>query len=704
MKKLISFILCGCLVLGLSVTAFAEDAAPDGSDDTPILISAPVEDGKGGKLDENTLEKIILFVKGKITIPAELTEFDYYVYSYKDGVAENISLSWSDKKRTRTISVIYSSENILGYSDYKNDSGDIKIAKITREQGQEAAEAFAKNLVPSVGEYKKTAERAGGNNFEYTFTYHKNGLPVNGIYFVVRVDYTDKSIKDFYNVPNYAKEFLGDKANAISLEEATKIYKAGIKAELYYFTSYDYKDGKISTFPAYTVTSENSVIDAITGKPISYGTRDVGYDDGDKSDSNEAGAAPTDPGSDGLTESEAAAAEEYDNILKPEEAFAKLQEAVPEFFKDAKLTGNWLSRNYYDKETLTWELSMDQGDKRTYSYASVDAKTGEIMSFSCYDWNDNDYSKEYTVDNEKLKTAANAMVARLSKGDYKYSEISISESKGRFAYANFVRLENDIKTQDGISVSFDNVTGKICSYNKRITKAEYKKFTPAGDEAVKNEYVKHSPLELCYVSTDGTTFSLAYAAKVDYNVSYFDGITAKPINYDGKPYQPVPDDGFTYSDISGHYAEAQIKDLAGIGVGFSGGLFKPDQNITDTELAELLLSVSGGKYYITPEMIYDCIGMPMPAPGAETEGVVVTREKAAILMANILGYGNAAKLEGIYKQPFSDVTEDMEGFGAIAIIKGLKIVGGNGNDTFSPAAYLTRGQFAIMLYNLLANR
>ena len=46
-----------------------------------------------------------------------------------------------------------------------------------------------------------------------------------------------------------------------------------------------------------------------------------------------------------------------------------------------------------------------------------------------------------------------------------------------------------------------------------------------------------------------------------------------------------------YSDISGHYAEKYINELAYYGVGFEGGEFKPDEKITQKDFLGSCLKV-----------------------------------------------------------------------------------------------------------------
>ena len=158
-----------------------------------------------------------------------------------------------------------------------------------------------------------------------------------------------------------------------------------------------------------------------------------------------------------------------------------------------------------------------------------------------------------------------------------------------------------------------------------------------------------------------------------------------------------------YTDISGHWAENAIKTLARFGICFSGNEFKPDSEITEKEFVALIMSaVSDNSPICITKSVIDNFGTYAPVShgilknGEEATDNAVTRSKAALWFARAMGYGDIAELSRIFVTPFSDVTENI---GAVAILSGLGVLNGTGDNTFSPNAHLTRAAAAMMIYN-----
>ena len=68
----------------------------------------------------------------------------------------------------------------------------------------------------------------------------------------------------------------------------------------------------------------------------------------------------------------------------------------------------------------------------------------------------------------------------------------------------------------------------------------------------------------------------------------------------GKPAAPESGDtAITYTDLSGSGVKADVEKLARYGVGYDGGRFRPDKQLTQWDLVALLASLEG--YCIDPE-------------------------------------------------------------------------------------------------------
>ena len=190
---------------------------------------------------------------------------------------------------------------------------------------------------------------------------------------------------------------------------------------------------------------------------------------------------------------------------------------------------------------------------------------------------------------------------------------------------------------------------------------------------------------------------------------WFYGIDAKngkTLDYSGVVSETGDAPDYKYTDIDGHYAEKAIKTLADIGVGFEGGLFRPDEIITQKDFAALL-SQSIFEYVVYDGRSIDVSKTAFYAANRINmedykENDPLAREKAVKYLIDVLGnYSDAAKIYGIFNTGFSDENEiDDSLVGYVAIAKGLGVISGS-NGTFSPKANITRGEAAQMIYNYL---
>ena len=174
----------------------------------------------------------------------------------------------------------------------------------------------------------------------------------------------------------------------------------------------------------------------------------------------------------------------------------------------------------------------------------------------------------------------------------------------------------------------------------------------------------------------------------------------------GKPAAPESGDtAITYTDLSGSGVKADVEKLARYGVGYDGGRFRPDKQLTQWDLVALLASLEG--YCIDPETadestrdtVYSmAYRMGILPRGTRDEGRAVTRGQAVKCLLDCAGYGPAARLQGIYTCTYSDaaaIPETDLGYAAIAQALGMVRGSYQGDRT------ATRGELAAMLCRLL---
>ena len=141
-----------------------------------------------------------------------------------------------------------------------------------------------------------------------------------------------------------------------------------------------------------------------------------------------------------------------------------------------------------------------------------------------------------------------------------------------------------------------------------------------------------------------------------------------------------------------------------MGLGFEGEEFKPDQKITNAEFEKLLAGNSYSYYgpYITKA--YDENGEEIDpdelTPDDETK---VTRQEACKLIISAMGGDRLAQMD-IFKTGYSDEKKiDKENIGAVALCKGLDIMGAKSGKKFKPNASITRGEAADLVIRMMSS-
>ncbi|MBP1988458.1 S-layer homology domain-containing protein [Paenibacillus eucommiae] len=173
-----------------------------------------------------------------------------------------------------------------------------------------------------------------------------------------------------------------------------------------------------------------------------------------------------------------------------------------------------------------------------------------------------------------------------------------------------------------------------------------------------------------------------------------------------------------FSDISGHWAEANIKQALSKGIvsGYPDGTFKPDTTVTRAEFSVMLmnaLKLEGEGVELTfkdtakiGSWALKAVAQAVQADiitgyedGSFRPDAEITRPEMAVLLANALhltGEANAAT-------GFADDKDIPEwAKGAVAAIKKIGVVEGRGTNEFAPNAQTTRGEAVTVLLRMLA--
>lgn len=188
-----------------------------------------------------------------------------------------------------------------------------------------------------------------------------------------------------------------------------------------------------------------------------------------------------------------------------------------------------------------------------------------------------------------------------------------------------------------------------------------------------------------------------------------DNDTGMPVN--NKPLE------VNISDISGHWAEASIKQAIsdGIVTGYPDGTFKPGNTVTRAEFSVMLMNALNRQEPGTDLTFTDKAEIGIWAQKAVSQAVQagifsgyengsfrpnanITRAEMATMIAKALKL--AAKENA--SSSFAD-DKDIPAWakGPVAALKELGIVNGTGANEFNPGAQTTRAEAVIVLLNML---
>lgn len=685
MKKLLSAILCLTMLSSLPVSAAAD----------------PMADA-------------LAAVKSRISVPAELTEFESNTSKNNDET--EYSFRWSDEDNRRSLDVSCDEYGrIDNYSywdrdDYK-DEEDNRLTPYTRQDALKFAEEFLKKALPDA--YGETSELAwdgtgsdgyfSGDGITYNFTFDRlyEGTKVANNY--VSVSVTAKqdgmSVRNMYSVYLYDTEFIVPKTTIENPEEA---YKKAYPISLFYEKDYG-KTGESKTDETRLVYSlDGGYISAETGeiKELKEYDGPILYENA--ADSVMGMEKSAGDGYD-FTEQEQ---KELDNVkgLKSAQEIEKNLRAISDLKMTSamKLTHSHVYRHDDDEYTMNLTFS---NDKDRWASITVDAKTGKIQSINNYTssyYTASTY-EEYNITDaqkENARKKANDFFAMVEPEISKEYEIRNENDFSTNVSISYKRMANGIEyTYNNANISYDVKENMLTNYDLYHSDANFVDPSNVIDaDTAYNEILKTSPLEKIYILTDTDQYELCYIPEDAY-VSV-DAFTGKAVESE-EPTQPGE-----YTDISGDewYAEA-VKRLSDIGIRLSGTEFKANENITKSDLLRIFGAGLKDRYYLFSDVNSIMSSMAkigiIPIAQPEEDNSPVTREDACVYMVRLAGFERVAKLSGIFNVSFADGDSiSPEKLGYAAILSGMGVVAGN-NGTLRPKDCITRAEAVQMLYKYL---
>ncbi|MDD2484324.1 MAG: hypothetical protein PHQ50_04820, partial [Eubacteriales bacterium] len=636
------------------------------------MILAPTFSVMAGTDESASLEKAILAVKQVVTVPADYTEFSHYSYtSDTENDSELIwNLTWQKPEDYASISAtVDSAGNIMSLYQYKNDEDQQGLAKVTRAQAEVKAKEFLKKVYPKMASDMREINRKDNILFSYDhyfeFALYANDLKVSFIKVSLSVNKYNGEISSFNGLTEgFSLPVLPTKTGAITKDAAVAAYLEKLGFELSYQSFYDYETQTLEIFPAYQISSSSKFVDAMTGEIVdAYYNGNIYYGGSmDESKGKEMGGF----GGMELTEEEIAEIVKVSSLLSKSEAVAKIKALAPSNpGADYTVESASLTQQYTDPEVYIWNISFKD------IYANVNAKTGELLSYSYY----TDVTGNQNNTEEECKRIAEAYLKRImpekfancefSENQNIYSIYKTEELPSSYSF-KYDRVENGMTfSQNGLYVDVDRKSGRIQYYNcEWYENAEFPIVTGAiAKEKLMELADKTGKYGLMYqqVGEKGDV-KLVYGF-TETLCSLFDPLNGGCLDWEGKPYQVVvrPE----YTDIKGHFCEMQVKVLLENGYYIKGNLFKPDAKITQADFFRYLYSNTYTDYDETElyEMLesIDLIEKAEIAPKS-----LLTRQDAAKFAVRYLGLGLAGEHPEIFTTTFKDkVANEYKGYAAL---------------------------------------
>lgn len=679
---------------------------------------------------ESAMKQALTYVKQRIDIPEELTEFDYskntaygkttYYFTWSTD-PDNFESYHYIEVAVRGKVIISYSEDGWGEWTGTSDKEDYSFGKLSQEEILKKMDSWIKKLNPTVYKNIKLDKESLNVSIRSRYAHASicrtsDGIPVEGQSGSICID------KDTGELINYGLNWIlgagfPDYDDIISKSEATKAFKEKMPMDLVYTTSYDWENDEFIPHLIYRQT-DFSDIDALSGELSTFEGSYYNYH-GDVVEGDDAVADGANPNTGGggvnFTDEEIKKMELEGTLMTAEEALKMLVDM--DMFWLGENPGVEYSYSYANPEKDEYNINLNIASRDTIYYITEDKitgedvqkekivtttarvnlnpKTGEILSFT----------SSSSLPSESIITSANAksyikkytdILAGEKTKEFKLDDVQIAYNKKNpdgtpfedsyvvSASASSPRYAYDIPSMaEDIGITI-NKAGKITDYHISYSGIEYPepKNILTKDEAV-DKYFEQVEYELEHrlaIKKDVVYTAVVYDADNDL---YIDAFSGKLTNVDGAEIIKTSKGGYTDLKDSKYKEIAEKLASYGITLMDENGRLNENEYITRQEFSELMSNVGCWYYNRT---------------GGDK---VLTRQFAAKILTNRVISEECAELPGVFKSPFSDVKETSKYLGYIAIANALGYMTGK-DGKFYPSQKITRGEALVMIYERIA--
>lgn len=712
--------------------------------------------------DNDGLSRAIAAAKSKFTVEDSFNQFHYGVSEREN---ETIwQLSWSREDGSSISMSVDAAGRLRSYYRYEerqDSSGKVVAPEITKAQALELAKACIAKTVPETSGHLKAKNTGSASPYSgvYSFEFFRveNGIPLYSDTVKAQVNYATKQVTSLSVSWNYDLTFPSVQG-AISAQDAQAKLKSAMTARLEYRLNESTQAKQtVQAYLVYYSPDAYKTVDPFTGEIY---TQNYGWeerDDENKSASQDAAmGGETGAEATGFSEEELAKIAELEKLLKAEQVDALLRGnpylKLPDSYT---LSSKALTTSHDDAGAYVWNLrytgpvTKEKWDAPSAN-ASVDARTGEILTFYTYNGeaaakaNFDEAAANKTAQSFLFKNASDKFQQTEKDTDNRIFYIENDEKNDPYAYGvrytrvnEGVRFENDylyvtVDAQDGLisayhsnwhtDIAFESPAGVITdaqAIDQMIAQCAFSMQYELFTTYYYDQDVTQAPKEKSNVSIlpyPGGEIPSTPSIRLVYTLDYSRPLTVAAksgvlLGYDGQPYKESAAD-ISYSDLSGHWVKTQAQLMADIGIGFDAGVLSPEKVVTQKEFLFLLLktlswyspydSISALAKSDTDDLYKQLEELGIIEKAEIKPDAAMTKLEAIRFTIRAAGYGKAAKIPGIYKTPFADdsaIAQADRGYCALAY--GLGIVSGNDSGKLEPQKALSRAQTLAVLYKFI---
>ena len=697
---------------------------------SPGAVPSPTARVVGTDSPEAGMETALLAVRRLVDIDDNIfTDFNHSSTFSNWETREGLvwSFSWSGEN-AHIFANVSGDGKLLSLNRF-DDSPFFGFAELSRSDAVARAYDFMRRANPDVHQFFSATDDVQvslhSSQFTVVFNAEIEGFGFPAAQITVGVDKFDGGILS-YNTRNIDPRGFNFEStqSLISQSEAVAAFAEKIGLSLEYRSSFDPTTERQVVFPVYTVNLPGmSFISAVTGEVVEF-VFEHGRSDSDAFLAG--GAMPAAPAAEAeamqdhararISPAERAAIERVAGFLTADQALNRFMDAAGlsdmdmDIFDDKSVT---LTRDFLETGRYSYSINLfrnvswDSPEPELMGvFGNIDATTGAVRSFNIFYTNTPMLTGEPAMTAEQVRDTVETFLRGIAPAEFARTRLdeggTFSLERPGMSFGvdnfNFVRVENDILFRgNNISVTYNQALGRVTNFslnwNDNITFPSVANvLTP---EQALLRFAEGGGSEIIFITTGDGNASLVF----DFGSAMIDPFTGGVLDFSGDALEDSvlrPD----YSDVLGHWSESYVMRLLENGVYNWSGRFEPDRVMNEVEFVAYIMQIeSPWMVPLSAQAFLAGHGINFSA-SADRQ---VTRQNAARIIVEFMGFGQLAAHSEWFVYPFNDSVAD-EFRGYITIARMLGIVSGDAVGNFNPTNSVTRAEAAVMLHDLILAR